>query len=141
MKILKNLFPVLLIFLQSCQTLQPSTPLYDQLGGRSGVEQIVDHFINEIGRDPVILDYFKDSNIDRFRQKMFEHLCFVSGGPCQYTGDTMIDVHTGMQITESDFNRVVDLLINAMTQAGVVHPVQNQLLARLAPMRSDILER
>ena len=52
----------------------------------------------------------------------------------------MVQIHTGMAISESDFNRVVDLLINAMNEVGIAHSVQNQVLARLAPMRSEVIK-
>jgi hemoglobin len=51
----------------------------------------------------------------------------------------MVDIHTGMNINESDFNHLVDLLINAMEAEGIPHRIQNQLLARLAPLRENII--
>jgi hemoglobin len=51
----------------------------------------------------------------------------------------MLQVHQGMNITEADFNRVVELLINAMTKTGIPHRVQNQVLAKFAPMRADMI--
>ena len=116
-----------------------SESLYDSLGGKPTVAEIVDNFIDEIQYDQTILPYFEGSDIDRFRRKLEEQICAVSNGPCTYTGDTMEQVHAGMAITERDFNRTVDLLINAMNKAGVSHRLQNRLLARLAPMREDML--
>lgn len=135
-----NLFVgVLALILSACAAVKPASSLYEQLGGMPVLEEIVDNFVNEIGNDRVIVQYFANTNIDRFREKMIEQLCVESGGPCQYTGDTMLQVHAGMQVNERDFNQTVDLLINAMNEAGVAHPLQNKLLARLAPMRSDII--
>ncbi|HVL00420.1 MAG TPA: group 1 truncated hemoglobin [Dongiaceae bacterium] len=141
------LLAVLFIFplaLTGCQSLSGSqTPgsqtLYDELGGQPVIEKIADNFINEISFDQKISAHFKDTDIDRFRAKLIEQLCNVSDGPCEYTGDSMLDVHQKMNITENEFNRTVDLLINAMTQAGVSHRTQNKLIARLAPMRPDII--
>ena len=113
--------------------------LYDSLGGKPTVAEIVENFIDEIQYDQTILAYFEGSDIERFRRKLEEQICAVSNGPCTYTGDTMEQVHAGMAITERDFNRTVDLLINAMNKAGVSHRLQNRLLARLAPMREDML--
>lgn len=113
--------------------------LYEKLGGEAGVERIVDNFINEIGADEVVFEFFRHSDVGRFRTKITEHLCFISDGPCDYTGDSMIDVHANMAVTEAAFNRTVDLLVNAMNGAGVTHVDQNQLLARLAPLRKDII--
>ncbi len=115
--------------------------MYEELGGAQGVERIVDNFIVEISYDKKIFHFFEQTNTDRFREKMNEHICHVASGPCEYTGDSMVDVHTNMGVTEDDFNHTVDLLFNAMDQVGVPHPVQNKLISRLAPMRSDIIYR
>ena len=86
-----------------------------------------------------ILAFFLDTNIDRFREKFIERICVHLDGPCEYSGDDMLSVHKGMGITEADFNRVVELLINSMTKVGITHRLQNQFLARFAPMRSDMI--
>lgn len=125
----------------SCQTVSSGTTLYEQLGGEVGVAHIVDNFIIEISFDPVIFKHFEESDQKRFRTKMIEHLCEISNGPCRYTGDSMQDTHKNMHITESEFNRTVDLLINAMNKAKVPHTTQNRLLARLKDMRPDIIYR
>ncbi len=132
-------FAAMWLVLASCSNPTPKSTLYTQIGGQQTVDLIVENFIREIEYDPVIIEYFIESDIGRFREKLSEHLCFHTGGPCQYTGDTMKQVHQGMQISETDFNRTVDLLINAMTKAGVNHRHQNKILAIFAPMRSDMI--
>lgn len=104
-----------------------------------GITEITDNFIYEIGFDENIVRHFQETNLDRFREKFIEQVCEVSGGPCTYSGDTMLDVHTKMNVTEAEFNRTVDLLVAAMNRSRVPHRVQNQLLARLAPTREDII--
>lgn len=139
---LRHSLSVLLVFLLwGCQSLSSSGSLYDELGGMPGIEKITDNFIEEIGFDQQIVRHFAETKIERFREKFIEQICAESGGPCQYSGDSMVDVHTKMNITEAEFNRTVDLLINAMNKAGVAHATQNRLLAKLAPMRGDIIYR
>lgn len=138
---MRILLAVSLALLWSCQSHTNSRSLYDELGGMPAIEKITDYFIEEISFDQQIVQHFKDSDIDRFRAKLIEQICNESGGPCDYSGDSMVEVHTGMKITEAEFNRTVDLLINAMNKAGIPHPTQNKLLARLAPMRGDIIYR
>lgn len=125
----------------SCQTVSSGTTLYEQLGGEAGVAHIVDNFITEISFDPVIFKHFEESDQQRFRTKLIEQVCEISNGPCRYTGDSMQDTHKKMHITESEFNRTVDLLINAMNKAKVPHTAQNRLLARLKELRQDIIYR
>lgn len=128
---------VLCAGLIACASTEES--LYNEIGGAPKVAEIVDNFIYEIEYDPVILAYFEGSDIERFRTKLTEQLCMVTNGPCNYTGDSMERVHGGMNITEADFNRTVDLLINAMNKAGVSHRHQNRILSELAPMRDQML--
>ena len=139
MKTFRILILLPLFWLGGCQSMLQHDSLYDQLGGQPAIEKIVDNFIEEISFDPQIVTHFKDTNIDRLRTKLIEKLCNVSGGPCEYTGDSMEQVHHKMNITEAEFNRTVDLLINAMNKAGVNLRTQNRLLARLAPLREDII--
>ena len=115
--------------------------LYEQFGGQPAVDKVVAYFIDEIGYDKAIYAYFRETDIDRFTEKMTEHMCVQLDGPCTYTGDSMADSHKGMNVTEQDFNRLVDLLIAAMDRADIAHNTQNQLLAKLAPMRKDILQK
>ena len=126
-----------LVLLSGCANTQ--TSLYDELGGKATIAQIVDNFIHEIEFDQTMFAYFAESDIDRFREKLNEHLCFLANGPCQYTGDTMQQVHAGMNISEGDFNHGVDLFIAAMNKAQVPHPLQNKLLAKMVPTRKDII--
>lgn len=103
--------------------------------------KLVDSFINNIGHDEQIFHFFSDANVARFRDQFIVHICAVSDGPCNYTGDSMEDIHTGMNINEADFNRVVELLIDAMEDQNITFKTQNRLLARLAPMRGRIIHR
>ena len=114
--------------------------LYQQLDGRAGLTRIVDSFIHQIGNDEQVLHYFEHSDIDHFREGFIMHMCMLVDGPCKYTGDSMVDIHTGMHITEKDFNHVVDLLVKAMEEQNISHSIQNEILSRMAPLRSKIIK-
>ncbi len=118
-----------------------SDNLYQTLGGQAKIDEIVDNFINEIAFDEETYAFFKDSNMQRFKEKLSEQLCVMAQGPCTYTGDSMEQVHTGMNITEANFNHGVDLFINAMDKADIPHNVQNRLLNEMAKTRKQMLYR
>ncbi|MCH2088255.1 MAG: group 1 truncated hemoglobin [Pseudoalteromonas sp.] len=137
---IKTLFTfVFTVMLVGCVSSNNGT-LYQQLNGKQGVEKLVESFINQIGHDERILAYFKQSNVAHFRQGFITHLCSVTDGPCEYKGDNMVDIHTGMNISKKDFNRVVELLINAMDEQQIPQTVQNKILSRLAPLRPEIID-
>lgn len=134
---MKLIIILALTLLASCAN-KPSS-LYHKIGGEQVVEKIADHFVDEIGNDKIIVAYFAKSNVDRFHRSFKIHLCSLIDGPCKYEGDNLKEVHRGMNITEGDFNRLVDLFIRAMKKAGLSHRERNRVLARVAPFRGEII--
>ncbi|OOV93518.1 group I truncated hemoglobin [Pseudomonas sp. MF4836] len=115
--------------------------LYRALGERPGITRIVEGTLLNIARDPRIVERFRKIDIQRLRNKLIEQFCVEAGGPCTYTGDSMAESHKGQNVSRSDFNALVEDLIAAMEAQGVPVPAQNRLLARLAPMRGEVIER
>lgn len=132
---------ILPFMLTACSALGTKGSLYEQLGKQQGIVQLTDAFIEEIQYDKKILPYFIETDIARFREKFIEQICMISGGPCQYTGDSMAEVHGGMNINEHHFNALVDDLILAMESLQLKTGTKNQLIHLLIPMRKDIIYR
>ena len=128
------------LLLCSCAK-SPTPSLYEQLGGEQGIAAITDGLLQHIAQDKRIVHHFADTDIERFRTLLAEQLCSISGGPCQYTGATMQESHTGFNITLADYDALVEGLINVMQQQNISTSAQNQLLALLAPMYKDIVYR
>ena len=129
----------LVLFTGCASSTSSAETLYDELGGKPKIEEIVDNFINEIAFDERTYEFFKNSNMNRFKEKLSKQLCVMANGPCTYTGDSMEQVHAGMQISEAEFNHGVDLFINAMDKAQVPHNVQNKLIKEMAKTRDQML--
>ena len=126
--------------LSACSGTQDTENLYTAIGGEAGVEEIADNFIMEIANDDRVIAYFEDANVDRFRQFFIEHLCMLTDGPCEYTGDTLVDTHVGMNVTVAAFNAIVEDLMAAMNKADIAIGTQNRLLARMAELREQIIQ-
>lgn len=133
---------VLIVLLAGCahQPLQDDS-LYQGLGQRAGIQRIVEGMLINAVKDERIGEHFKKVDIVRVRDKLVEQLCVEAGGPCKYTGDTMAESHKGQNLTRSDFNALVENLIDSMDAEGISVPDQNRLIARLAPMRGEVIEK
>jgi hemoglobin len=130
------------LLLGACAQQPPKNDsLYQQLGGEPGITRIVEGMLLRIAGDPRIVEHFQKIDIQRLRDKLIEQVCVEAGGPCTYTGDSMEESHKGLALTPSDFNALVENLQNAMTAEAVPIPAQNRLLARLAPMRGQVIDR
>ena len=137
-----RLLPIALVLLLSACAQQPpkDDSLYRDLGAMPGITRIVEGMLLNIARDQRIVERFRRVDIQRLRNKLIEQFCVEAGGPCTYTGDSMAESHKGQNVSRSDFNALVEDLIKAMDSEGIPVPTQNRLLARLAPMRGEVIE-
>ena len=117
--------------------------LYDRLGGKDGVEAIVDVFSKNLLADPRVNKSFKKSKdgLAHFKQMIAEQICQLAGGPCQYSGKDMKEAHKGMGIADPQFDAVVEDLKLALDEKGASDQDKSDLFAALAPMRTDIVEK
>ena len=137
-----RVLPVLLLALLSACAQQPpkDDSLYRDLGAMPGITRIVEGMLLNIARDDRIVERFRRIDIQRLRNKLIEQFCVEAGGPCTYTGDSMAEGHKGQNGSRSDFNALMEDLIKAMESEEIPVPTQNRLLARLAPMRGEVIE-
>ena len=109
--------------------------------GLEGVRRIVAETLRQGLADPSISDIFKSADMVRLNRTLTEQICYLLGGPCQYSGRDMATAHKDMGLQTADMNRLVERLQDAMDKEGVPFADQNKLLAKLAPMKRVIVER
>ena len=139
---MRSVLLAMVLTLAACAQQSPKDDsLYRELGEQAGITRIVEGMLLNIAADPRIVRHFENIDIERLRDKLVEQICVEAGGPCTYTGDSMEESHKGQNLTPSDFNALVENLQEAMSAQNVPMPAQNRLLARLAPMRAQVIDR
>ena len=73
--------------------------------------------------------------------QLVEQFCVVMNGPCTYSGRTMAESHKGMKVSEGAFYALVEELQISLNKAKVPFFAQNRLIAALAPMHRDIIDK
>jgi hemoglobin len=109
--------------------------------GQEGIDRIIDDFVIRITSDPRIAERFKTANLVRLRLELKQQVCYLTGGPCAYTGKDMKTAHAGMDLHNLDFNALAEDLQLSMDKERVNFPAQNRLLAKLAPMQHAIVTK
>lgn len=112
--------------------------LYDKLGGHDGVTEIISDMLDYSLANPRISQIFDNSNIPRLQNLLVEHICSLTDGGCEYTGQDMDKAHAGLGIENKHFNALVEDLQKAMDDNDIPFRTQNKLLALLAPMHGDV---
>jgi hemoglobin len=115
--------------------------LFQALGAKPGIASLMTDFVGRLKTDERIGRYFKDVKPAALAESLTDQICKVSGGPCDYEGAPMNKAHQDLEIDRAAFNRLVEVLQDAMNAKGIAFGDQNRLLARLAPMHRDIITR
>ncbi len=118
--------------------------LYERLGGYNAIAAVVDDFAGRSFADKQVGRYFIGHSTDskkKFRQLVVDMLCEAMGGPCIYTGRDMKTVHTGLGITESDWQVSVKLLIATLDKFKVPQKEKEEVIGAASSLKPDIVGR
>ena len=113
--------------------------LYDRLGGKPAIQAVVDDFIVNAAADTRINQRLAGADIRKLKSGLVDQVCELTGGPCVYTGQSMKATHTGMKITDAEFDAVVEDLVKSLEKFQVPGPEKAELLAKLGRTRKDIV--
>lgn len=113
--------------------------LYRELGGTDGIAKVVDLFLAKVDNDLRINLFFEKTDHKDLRNLVIEQFCQATGGPCVYSGRSMEEAHSGLNLTDADFDAFVEDLIGAMDELKVPKTSQDKLLALLGPMKPQVV--
>ena len=134
---------VMTLILSRCAGIEPALtgkPLYDRLGGNAAIDAVVDHFVANVLADGRINEFFVTADIPKLKGHLVDQWCMMTGGPCTYKGRDMKTTHAGMNITNADFDALIEDLVAALDKVKVPGQEKGELLGLLGPMREDIVK-
>ncbi|GHC16928.1 group I truncated hemoglobin [Aidingimonas halophila] len=119
-----------------------SETLYDRLGGQSGIDKLCNRIVELHLENEVVSPRYRaldQEAIDHAREKVKEFIAAGTGGPVEYTGRSMIETHTGMNVSAAEFLAVVDDIMQAMKEMEYPEPVCNEILGISYSLKNEIV--
>lgn len=116
--------------------------LYERLGGYNAIAAVVDDFVGRLVADKQLGRFFiglSTNSKKKQRQLIVDMICEATGGPCIYTGRDMKTVHTGLNITESDWQASVKLLTATLDKFKVPQKEKDDVFGALSGLKPDIV--
>ena len=113
--------------------------LYEEMGGKPIIEQMIDYFYAQVLLDPELKPYFKDIDMKRLRSHQVQFISAIAGGPA-YKGRPIKEAHAGMKITSAAFDRVANHLVGAIDYFKLPAKYKQPLLNAITSMADDIIE-
>jgi hemoglobin len=117
--------------------------LAERLGGPDGIQAVVKDFVESfVAKDTRINARFAKTDLAHLEKMLSEQLEEAAGCPgVKYTGKDMKSAHAGMGIATGEFNALVEDLGKALDKHGASPADRDALLAKLAPMKDQIVEK
>jgi hemoglobin len=118
--------------------------LYKRLGGYDALAAVSDDFLGRLATDPQLGRFFKGLGSDsqkKIRQHVIDFLCNATGGPCLYLGRDMKTAHTGLHITEDDWNASTNHLVETLDKFKVPEREKSEVLGAISGLKGDIVGR
>lgn len=115
--------------------------LFDRIGGRKGLEQIVPTVVQKHVDNPVVGHRFLAARmpIDELIRSAIEFFVTGLSGELTYKGLPMPQAHAGMGITHAEYVAVLDDILAALRQHKIGEQEQAELLFIAYGMKDEII--
>jgi hemoglobin len=134
----------LLVLTSVVPTFAQEASLYKRIGGYDAIAAVTDDFLGRLAPDPQVGRFFKGHSTDslkRIRGHSVDFLCVATGGPCTYAGRDMKTSHTGLNITQEDWNITVKSLVATLDKFKVPEKEKTEVLTAVSGLKGDIVGR
>jgi hemoglobin len=117
------------------------TTIYDRVGGYDGFHQIATDILALHHANPILeRRYGHSPKTDaELIPLVTELLCSVTGGSETYTGMSMLQAHTGMNVNAEEFVEVLDDILKALQKNGVSKADQDTILGLNYGLKNDVV--
>jgi hemoglobin len=112
--------------------------IYESIGGEPALTQVVDDLYERIMADPELSPFFAGTNLGKLKARQVEFFGQALGGPMEYQGAAMKDVHLGRGIERRHFESVAGHLVASLSGAGVPDGTVQEIVALVLPLADDI---
>ena len=116
-----------------------TSSLYDRLGRRDGITRITRTLIANHMANPLVNTRYRASDMDKVERRAIEFFCAGTGGPETYSGEDMVAVHKGMNISEQEFVAVIDDAMAALRAHDVEQATCNEVLGILWSLKGQVV--
>jgi hemoglobin len=115
------------------------TTLFEKIGGMNAVNAAVDIFYTKVLEDETIKHFFKFTEMKSQAGKQKAFLAYAFGAPLAYTGKSLREAHSGMNLTEAHFNAVASHLIATLKELNVAQNLIDEVVAIVMTTKNDLL--
>jgi hemoglobin len=115
--------------------------LYERLGGREGIRDVVDDFYDAVISDEELGEFFEDADVEKLRETQTQFLCEAAGGPETYDAAPVREAHLDVPFEPSHIQNAVEILSTVLESHGVRGEDADAVVEAVAAYEDDLLAR
>lgn len=123
-----------------------SNSLFERLGGRQGISNIVDDTVENHMNNTAVNARFlplldRPEHLAVIKKHTIDFFVTGSGGPNVYQGKDMVAAHTGMNISPAEYMHVVDDIFMALDKNVIDDDTKKDVLSILWSLKGMIISK
>lgn len=111
---------------------------YDRIGGREAIAQLIADFYRRVLADPELAPFFAETTIDTLAHMQGEFFAMALGGPVEYTGRPLSEVHAGKGIRTKHLQRFMDHLTATLQDYDLSRDEKYDIATRLDKYADEV---
>ncbi|MEO1889148.1 MAG: group 1 truncated hemoglobin [Cycloclasticus sp.] len=115
--------------------------LYNKYGGFETVSKVVHSFYDKVLVSDTFKPYFEDVDTQRVIDHQTKFFCDIMGGPVAFEGKTLAEIHVGMEIKDSAYAELSELLEETLEDHGLDDTDVKTLLTIVDDVKDQIVGR
>jgi len=117
-----------------------SISLFDKYGGFSSLYPLVGAFYDEVLNSDVVSHMFDSTDMAQLIEHQTKFIAAVMGGPGTYDDKLLESSHKRLNITEDEWNEVVNILINTLTDFDIEEGDIDTLISKIGAKKHLIVK-
>jgi len=118
--------------------------LYNRLGGSHAIALVVDDFVDRLWVNEVLNSNPKNKEAMGISKPALKYLateltCMATGGPQKYSGRGMKGVHSGLNISEKEWESMLEDFKTTLNKFDVPEKEQSELVQLVGGLKGDIV--
>jgi hemoglobin len=115
------------------------TTLYEKMGGKPAIKEMVDDFYRDVLADEIVSHFFDHTDMKKQHHNQTAFISYALGGPNQYSGRSMEKAHEGLNLQPEHFDAIVKHLTDTVIAHGASQEDLEAVLGKIATLKEAVL--
>ena len=113
--------------------------LYDKIGGRETIEQLITAFYQRVLSDPLLSPFFEQTSIEKLKKMQTAFFTIALGGPEPEMEISIYEAHRGRGIQRKHLTQFTQHLMETLHEIGVAEEDAVKIYQRIGTYSDDVL--